>query len=192
MFYWEIITWPKGSLWRWVLPLSNNISVGFNQIVRDISGGQILQSVFVTDFHLDKQTKKWHLRLFFCRIISYLTLECLTWFKFCFWHSNCVTNLRWWKATRTSRALWKHPLAPFAAALTQWRWILHWPVAFVEQVLQTLGNLRYQPIILNSWTERVPGAKKAQVYVQLQISTSCIQYVQNNIYVIFMFVFPKR
>lgn len=64
MFYWEIITWPKGSLWRWVLPLSNNISVGFNQIVRDISAGQILQSVFVTDFHLDKQTKKWHLRIF--------------------------------------------------------------------------------------------------------------------------------
>lgn len=183
MFCWEIITWPKGSLWRWVLPLSNNISVGFNQIVRDISAGQILQSVFVTDFHLDKQTKKKTLKTFFCRIISYLTLECLTWFKFL--NSNCVTNLRWRKSTRTSRALWKHPLAPFAAALTQWRRILHWPVAFVEQVLQTLGNLRYQPIILNSWTERVPGAKKAQVYVQLQISTSCI-------YVIFMFVFPER
>lgn len=39
------------------LPLSNNLSVGFNQIVGDISACQILKCVFVTDFHLNKKWK---------------------------------------------------------------------------------------------------------------------------------------
>lgn len=34
------------------LPLANDLSVGFDQIVRNISASQILQGIFVTDHHL--------------------------------------------------------------------------------------------------------------------------------------------
>lgn len=39
------------------LPLADDLSVGFNQIIRHVSARQILQSVFVTDLHLDTETE---------------------------------------------------------------------------------------------------------------------------------------
>lgn len=41
-----------------MLPLANDLGVGFDQIVGDVSSGQVLEGVFVTDLYLDVHTTK--------------------------------------------------------------------------------------------------------------------------------------
>lgn len=41
-----------------VLPLADDLSIGFNQIIRHVSASQVLQSVCVADLHLDQKKKK--------------------------------------------------------------------------------------------------------------------------------------
>ena len=41
-----------------MLPLADDLSVSFNQIVGDVSASQVLERAFLTDLHLDTQTDK--------------------------------------------------------------------------------------------------------------------------------------
>lgn len=52
-----------------MLPLANDLSVGLNQIVRNVSACQILQSVCLTELHLDTKT---HKSVISCSLFIYL------------------------------------------------------------------------------------------------------------------------